>query len=292
MDKIVPNLWYDEQAGEAAEFYARALGKSAVTGRTKLSETPGGDAEIVEADLRGSEFVLLSAGPAFQFNPSISFLVPCGSVEEVDLIHERLGIPGRELMQLGSYPFAERYVWLVDRYGVSWQLIHRTGFDDDGKIVPTLMFTGPVYGRAEEAAGYYSTIFANSRVGEPVRYGPGAEPDAENAVKHLSFSLEGRRFAVMDSAYNDALSFNEAVSFIVKCDDQDEIDYYWDTLSAVPEAERCGWLKDRYGVSWQIVPRELEQLMRDSPPEKSKKVTKALHGMKRLDIAALRKAAL
>jgi len=291
MDKIVPNLWYDKEAGEAAEFYALAFGKSAVKGRKKLADTPGGDAEIVEAEFRGSEFILLSAGPFFKFNPSISFLVPCGSAGEVDRLHGKLGIPGSELMPLGSYPFAERYVWLIDRYGVSWQFIHRAGFGDHGKIVPTLMFTGPVYGRAEEAVGYYSTIFANSHAGEVVRYGSGAEPDAADAVKHLSFSLEGRNFAVMDSAHGRGFSFNEAVSFMVKCDAQDEIDYYWDTLSAVPEAEQCGWLKDRFGVSWQIVPRELERLMREAPPDKAKKVTEVMFGMKRLDIAVLRKAA-
>ena len=108
------------------------------------------------------------------------------------------------------------------------------------------MFVGEVAGRAEEAINLYMSVFDDSKMGIIQRYGPGQEPDREGSVMNDDFMLASQWFAAMDSAYRHEFAFNEAISLLVNCDNQQEIDYYWDKLTAVPEAEQCGWLKDRF----------------------------------------------
>jgi predicted 3-demethylubiquinone-9 3-methyltransferase (glyoxalase superfamily) len=122
------------------------------------------------------------------------------------------------------------------------------------------------------------------------RYGTDEEPDAEGTVKHAGFTLFGREFAAMDSARVHDITFNEAISFVVHCDNQEEIDHYWEKLSAHPEAEQCGWLKDKYGLSWQIVPAILDEMLGDRDRNRSARVTEAFLTMKKLDIGELENA--
>ena len=126
--------------------------------------------------------------------------------------------------------------------------------------------------------------------GDVHRYGMDESPDAEGTVKHATFRLEGQEFAAMDSARAHGFTFNEAISFIVSCDSQEEIDHYWSSLSAVPEAEQCGWLKDRYGLSWQVVPSSMDEMLHAGTKEQIERVTEAFLKMKKFDIAALEKA--
>jgi predicted 3-demethylubiquinone-9 3-methyltransferase (glyoxalase superfamily) len=158
------------------------------------------------------------------------------------------------------------------------------------RIIPTLMFVGAQYGEAEDAINFYTSVFHNARVGDIVRYGKGEAPDREGTVKHAAFTLEGQEFAAMDSARAHNFSFNEAISFMVYCNTQAEIDYYWEKLSAVPEAEQCGWLKDRYGLSWQVVPTAMDEMLRSPDEKKVARVTEAFLQMKKFDLAALQKA--
>jgi predicted 3-demethylubiquinone-9 3-methyltransferase (glyoxalase superfamily) len=134
------------------------------------------------------------------------------------------------------------------------------------------MFVGKQYGKAEEAINFYASVFEDARVGDILRYSKGEEPDKEGTVKHASFMLEGQEFAAMDSAREHNFAFNEAISFIVHCETQKEIDYYWEKLSAYPEAEQCGWLKDKYGLPWQIVPNLMDKMLNDEAPGKRLKV--------------------
>jgi predicted 3-demethylubiquinone-9 3-methyltransferase (glyoxalase superfamily) len=158
------------------------------------------------------------------------------------------------------------------------------------KITPTAMFTGKVAGKAEEAINFYVSVFRNSTVGEIMRYAKGEEPDREGTIKHASYTLEGQNFAAMDSAFPHNFAFNEAISFIVHCDNQAEIDYYWDRLTADSKAEVCGWLKDKYGFSWQIVPTAMDRMLRSKDEKAIARVTEAFLKMKKLDIAILEKA--
>jgi predicted 3-demethylubiquinone-9 3-methyltransferase (glyoxalase superfamily) len=288
--KITPHLWFDREAVEAAELYSSTFPDSRVTDVSTLHETPSGDTDIVSFELFGQPFMAISAGPLFKFTPAVSFLVRCRSREEVDAFWQRLAEGGTALMPLDSYPFSERYGWTEDRYGLSWQVMYAGDGPFEQRIVPTLMFAGEACGRAEEAIGFYTSVFPDSRVGAVVRYAGGEEPDREGTIKHAAFALSGHELAAMDSGRDHGFGFNEAISLMVGCDTQEEIDYYWERLSAVPEAEQCGWLKDRFGVSWQVVPSELGELLARGTEEQKARVTQAFLPMKKFDVAELRRA--
>ncbi len=288
--RITPHLWYDKEAREAAEFYTSVFKDSEIKDTTTLHNTPSGDTDIVTIDLLGQEFTLISAGPLFKFNSSVSFLVACSTKEEVDALWKELSNGGKALMDLGTYPFSERYGWTQDKYGLSWQLMFFGDRKIRQRIIPTLMFVGNVAGKAEEAINFYVSVFHNATVSDILRYGKGEEPDLEGTIKHASFTLEGQEFAGMDSAREHNFAFNEAISLIVHCETQEEIDYYWERLSADPKAEQCGWLKDKYGLSWQVVPNAMDEMMKDKDEKRMARVTEAFLKMKKFDIEALKEA--
>ncbi|OGO60678.1 MAG: hypothetical protein A2029_07785 [Chloroflexi bacterium RBG_19FT_COMBO_47_9] len=290
MQKIAPHLWFDKEAKEAADFYVSTFPKSMIKNTTMLHNTPSGSVDIVTFELIGLEFQAISAGPLFKFNPSISFHITCKTKEEVDTIWKSLSHGGQVLMELGAYPFSERYGWVQDKYGLSWQLIYSNRADIKQKITPVIMFTGGVCGEAEEAVNFWTSIFHESNVDTILHYGKGEEPDQEGTLKYAAFSLFSQEFGAMDSAHEHNFMFNEAISFIVKCNTQVEIDYYWNKLSAVPEAEQCGWLKDKYGLSWQVVPTNMDEMLRGDDREKIARVTRAFLVMKKFDIAKLQEA--
>jgi predicted 3-demethylubiquinone-9 3-methyltransferase (glyoxalase superfamily) len=304
VQKIVPHLWFDKEAKEAAEFYRSVFPDSKIMNISTLHDTPSGDVDTVWFELWGQKFMAISAGPLFRFNPSISFFVnfdpllfdPSPSREKdarakLDEVWEKLSEGGTVLMPLDRYPFSERYGWIEDRYGLSWQLIlNDPEGDPRPSIMPSLMFVGEQCGKAEEAMNFYLSVFKNSKQGLIARYPDGMEPDQEGTIMFADFMLENQWFAAMDSAQEHQFNFNEAISLMVYCDSQEEIDHYWEKLSAVPEAEQCGWLKDRYGVSWQIVPTAMDEMMSQGTPEQMGSVTEAFLKMKKFDIAALKRA--
>ena len=289
-NQIRPYLWFDTQAREAVGFYVETFPESRITNTTTIHDTPSGDSEIVSFELLGQDFMAISAGPLFKFTPAVSFLVSCATRDEVDQLWTRLAAGGQALMPLDSYPFSDRFGWTNDRYGLSWQVMLARAPEISQRIAPALMFVGDSCGRAEEAVEMYTSIFPGSALGEMTRYGPGEEPDREGTLKHCDFALGGQRFAAMDSAGPHEFTFNEAVSFLVDCADQTEIDRYWEALSAVPEAEQCGWVKDRFGVSWQIVPAVMDSMMSNGSPEQIARVTQAFLKMKKFDVADLQRA--
>ncbi|MDP3963341.1 MAG: VOC family protein [bacterium] len=289
--KITPHLWFDAQAKEAAEFYVSIFPGSKVKNIATLHDTPSGDVDVVSFDLVGQPFMAISAGPYFKFNPSVSFLVICKTKEEVDALWAKLS-KGAILMELGEYPFSKRYGWTEDNYGLSWQIM----LADEHHyfkhtITPTLLFVGDVCGKAEEAMNFYASVFPDSKAGDMARYPAGMDPEKEGTVMHGAVDLAGQEFFAMDSAREHKFAFNEAISFMVNCEDQKEIDYYWEKLSAVPEAEQCGWIKDKYGLSWQIVPAAMSEIMGTKDEEKRARVTRAFLKMKKFDIAELMRAA-
>jgi predicted 3-demethylubiquinone-9 3-methyltransferase (glyoxalase superfamily) len=288
MQRIVPFLWFDREAANAAEFYVGTFPQSTITSTTITPETPSGRVEIVSLKLYDQEFQFMSAGPMFKFTPALSFLVSCDSKEEVDGLWEKLKAGGKARMPLGEYPFSKRYGWIEDSYGISWQLMYTEGRRGASRITPTMMFVGDNCGKAEEAAKFYASVFHDSALGQVNRYGPNMEPNSPELVSQLGFRLEGQGFAAMDSAFKHDFSFTEAISLLIYCDTQDEVDHYWNALSAAPEAEQCGWLKDRYGLSWQVVPRVLPLLMQDKDPEIRSGVTSRMLKMKKLVISELK----
>ncbi len=297
MQKITPHLWFDKEAREAAEFYTSLFPDSKVTHITALHDTPSGDTDIVSFELAGQSFMAISAGPLFKFNPSVSFFVNFDPSRDkdarnnLDRMWEKLSEGGSALMPLDKYPFSEHYGWVQDKYGLTWQLILTNPEGEERPfIIPSLLFVGEVAGRAEEAINHYLSIFKNSKMGALARYGAGQEPDKEGTVMFADFMLEGQWFAAMDSAQEHNFAFNEAISLLVECENQEEIDYFWERLSAVPEAEQCGWLKDKFGLSWQISPAALDEMMTNGTPEQIDRVTQAFLPMKKFNIAELQKA--
>lgn len=297
MQKIVPHVWFDKEAREAAEFYVSLFPQSKIMNATTLHDTPSGDSESILFNLSGYECMAISAGPYFKTNPSVSFMVNFdpsrddNAREHLDTLWNALSDGGTALMPLGEYPFSKHYGWIQDKYGVSWQLI-LTNPDGEERpfIIPSLLFVGDVAGKAEEATDFYLSIFKNSRRGALARYPAGMEPDKEGTIMFTDYQLENQWFIAMDSAHKHEFAFNEGISFIVRCDDQDEIDYYWNALSAVPESEQCGWLKDTYGFSWQIVPTRMDEMMATGTPEQIARVTQAFLQRKKFDIAQLEAA--
>ena len=237
MQKISPHLWFDSKAKEAAEFYTALFPNSEITNITTLHDTPSGDSDIVSFNLSGYPFMAISAGPLFKLNPSISFMInfdPSKDKEAKTRLEEmwaKLLEGGHTLMEIGEYPFSKRYGWVQDKYGLTWQLM---------LINPSLLFVGDKSGKAKEATDYYLKVFKNSKRGAMSLYPAGMEPDKEGTIMFTDIKLENQWFAAMDSAQKHDFAFNEAISLMVQCDSQEEIDYYWGLLSAVHEAEQCG----------------------------------------------------
>ncbi|MCR2800453.1 MULTISPECIES: VOC family protein [unclassified Microbacterium] len=281
MQRIVPNLWFDHNAAEAAEFYTSAFpgATSTVTARYPNEGLPGFQSDFagaeltVDVEIDGYRLSFINAGPEFRPNPSVSFMLNFDRMlfggdanvarERLDALWERLVDGGEVMMELAAYPYSPRYGWVQDRYGVSWQLI----LDEDGDeprpfLMPSLMFGGDAQNRAREAVEYYTSLFEGSRIGTIAEYPEQAGPAPAGAIMFCDFQLEGQWFTAMDSAVPQDSSFTCGVSLEVSCPDQAEIDRLWSALSAVPEAEQCGWLADRFGLSWQIVPENMGELMR------------------------------
>lgn len=293
MQKIIPYLWFDNQAEEAVNFYVAAFGEAEVGSVSRYEEEnaevsgrPAESVMTVEFRLKGRDFVALNGGPYFKFSPATSFFVNCSTRDEVDRLWEKLAEGGSVLMGLDKYPFSERYGWIQDKYGVSWQL---NLAPREQKIAVCLMFVGRQCGKSEEAMHMYTSLFKDSAIKEIARYDAG-DYDKEGLIKHAVFTLEDEEFMAMDSSLEHLFTFTPAISLLVNCRTQEEVDKLWEKFSDGGEIEQCGWLKDRFGVSWQIVPTVLGKLLSDPDPVKSRQVMKAMLQMKKLDIKGLTEA--
>lgn len=277
--KITPNLWFEGNAEEAVEFYVSSFPGSKIGSRSYYPKSAEEGLADFQLDLAGKVltidfelgqlgFTAINAGPEFKVNPSISFMLNFDPLtddkaeEHLDELWHKLSQGGQVLMPLEAYPFSKRYGWVKDRYGVTWQLILT---DPEGEprpfIIPSLLFTKKNTNRAEEAINYYVSIFEDSKVGDLAYYPEGTGPAKKGALGFGDFMLADQWFAAMDSGVEHDFMFNEGVSLSVACKDQEEIDTYWAKLSSDPQFEQCGWCKDKFGVSWQIVPENMEELM-------------------------------
>ena len=272
--QIHPCLWFDGQAKAAADLYCSLFKNSRITADTPI---------VVTFELNGNKFMGLNGGPQFKINPSISLFVVCESPEETNALWEKLMEGGKALMPLDKYDWSERYGWLQDRFGLTWQisLIGNTAIKQ--KIRPCMLFTSDHFGMAEEAIRFYTSVFDHSSTELLMHYQAGAENAGK--VLYSEFKLDHQNMIAMDGPGVHDYTFSEGVSFVVECESQKEIDYYWDRLTEGGQESMCGWLKDKFGVSWQIVPAILGKLMSD--PEKGPKVMQAFLKMKKFDIETL-----
>jgi predicted 3-demethylubiquinone-9 3-methyltransferase (glyoxalase superfamily) len=288
MQKITPHLWYDREAKEAAEFYCSLFPDSKITNIKTLHNTPSGDADIVSFELYGQKFMAISAGPFFKLNESISMFAYCESDEGIEKVYNKLSEGGKVVFPLDKYDWSPKYAWVVDKFGLSWQLDVEK-INHQQKILPALLFVNDKVLKVKEAAEFYCSIFPNSKLMMEFPYDKSAGlPDG--SLLFAQFKLSDYLINAMSGQGEHKFDFNEAISFIVNCDTQDEIDYYWEKLSAVPEAEQCGWCKDKFGVSWQIAPAILGKMMNKGTREQIDRLTQTFLPMKKFNIADLEKA--
>jgi predicted 3-demethylubiquinone-9 3-methyltransferase (glyoxalase superfamily) len=292
MRKIIPNLWFNGDAKQAVGFYVSVFPGASVisTSHYPKSKDEGladfqldmaGKELTIDFEIMGFRFVAINAGPEFAPNPSISFFITLDSKEDIDELWRKLADGGKELMALTKYPFSEYYGWVQDRYGVSWQLIlNKPEGQWRPEVMPSLLFTQDQNGKAEEAIAFYTSVFKNSETGQLVRRTEDDPMAKAGTLAFGDFRLEDTWIAAMDGGVGHDFAFNEGVSLSISCEDQNEIDHYWEELTADGGEESvCGWLKDKYGVSWQVAPADMEELM------KRPDAFKTMMGQKRIIIA-------
>jgi predicted 3-demethylubiquinone-9 3-methyltransferase (glyoxalase superfamily) len=294
-DPLVPCLWFDDQAEAAARFYTQTFPNGRVTAVSHYPQSgdnpsgkPSGSVLTVELEIAGQRFTALNGGAQFSINPSISFFVYVDTAAEADSLFEKLAQGGEVLMPLGEYPWSERYGWAKDRFGVSWQVISGPRPSGSARIAPCLMFTGARHGQAEAALTAYARIFRDACVEALERYAASEGP--EGSVKHGRLAIGTQTLIAMDSHGDHGFAFNEAVSLQVMCEDQAELDRFWAALSEGGEQGPCGWLKDRFGVSWQVVPSRIAEWMASTDTAARDRAFQAVMGMRKLDIAAIQAA--
>jgi predicted 3-demethylubiquinone-9 3-methyltransferase (glyoxalase superfamily) len=274
-DKIYPCLWFDGQAKAAADFYCSIFPNSKITVESPM---------VVKFEIEGKTIMGLNGGPMFKINPSISLFVTCQSNEEIENIWNQLKSGGSIMMPLDKYPWSEKYGWLVDKFGMTWQLMLGELSPGAQKIAISFLFVGNQYGKAQQAIKHYTSIFHDSNIHRLEIYKEGEE-QPEGNLKFGHFSLDDISFYAMDGIGEHKFQFNEGVSLVVECETQDEIDNYWKELTKEGTEVQCGWLKDKFGVSWQIVPAILDKIMSD--PERAERVMQKVMTMKKLDIKTL-----
>lgn len=296
MQRIVPTIWLNDTAEDTVNFYEEVFG--AVPTRTDYYTEAGkqqhghnpGDIVTIEFEIEGFRMIALNGGTYFSPNPSVSFTLTRSTTEAVDALWDALSTDdSKVLMPLEEYPFSKRYGWIQDKFGVSWQIMVSAD-QTQTPPTPSLLFVGDQVGNAEPAMNFYASIFPDSTAPEIFRYPAGSDPDKEGTVSYGEQLLFGQKLIAMDSAANHQFQFSEGISLLIECADQAEIDAYWDALSAVPESEQCGWLKDKFGVSWQIVPTVLNDMLADGSNEQIERVTAAYMDMGKFDIAKLQAA--
>lgn len=276
-NKLYPCLWFDGKGKEAAEFYCSIFEDSKITTDTPM---------VVNFELCGKKFMGLNGGPMFTITPSISMFVTCNN-DEIETYWNKLSEDGTTMMPLDKYPWAEKYGWIKDKFGMTWQLMTGDANQTGQKINTAFLFTNEQFGKAKDAFSFYTSIFPNSKIHHQELYAAG-EPAPEGYLKFGHFTLHNEIFSAMDGPGTHAFNFSEGLSIVVQCETQDEIDNYWEKLTAGGEESRCGWLKDKFGVSWQIIPSVLGKLMTD--PEKSQQVMQVVMRSVKFNITELENA--
>jgi len=282
-NNIFPCLWYDGDAKESAEFYCKIFdGK--ITADTPV---------VLNVELFGQKLMLLNGGPHFEKNACVSFMVMCEAEDEVQKYWNQLEDGGIVLMALDSYPWSKKYGWIRDKFGVTWQL-YLGEKKSEQRIIPTLMFIHQNNGKALEAMELYTKIFPNSKIESVLKYGEGVNDENHEVpenVQNAHFEIDGYSMFCMDNSYDHKFDFNEGISMVIMTENQEETDHLWSSLTADGGRESmCGWLKDKFGMSWQIVPKRLIELMGDSDQQKAQNVVQAMMKMQKIVIKDLEEA--
>ncbi|TDS11930.1 VOC family protein [Sphingobacterium paludis] len=268
---IYPAIWFRNAAKEAFQDYVSIFPDS------QIIES---NAVVISTKLNGVPFIGINGGPYFTPNPAISFMVICETEEEIDRLWEMFLDDGEVLVPLDNYAWSPYYGWINDKNKVSWQLYLGSLEEVNNQvIVPTLLFCGPQQGKCEEAIAFYKSVFRDFTEQSSISYPDG---DRQGQILQAQFVVNGFTFIAADNPDSKPFSFNEALSLVIPCEDQKEIDYYWAAMTKNGEESRCGWCKDPFGVSWQIVPHNIDELLRLNPA-----ANKSLMRMNKINIADL-----
>ena len=296
MQKIIPFLWYDNNAEEAVNFYTSVFDNSKILSITRYNEDSAkaagqkaDSAMTIGFQLEGQNFTALNGGPHFKLNQSTSFFVYCESDEKIENVFKKLSKGGQVIFPLDKYDWSPKYAWIIDKFGLSWQL-DVDKINNPQKILPAFLFVNDKVLKVKEAVNYYSTVFPDSKIMMEWPYDKAAGlPDG--TLLFAQFKLSDYLFNAMSGMGEHKFDFNEAFSFVVNCKNQEEVDYYWNKLTSDGGMEsQCSWLKDKFGISWQIVPTRLIELLGDPDPVKSQKVMMAMLQMKKIIITDLEDA--
>lgn len=250
---IYPALWFDNQALEAFEFYCSVFPNSIVLEHNQT---------VVKASLSNQCFIGINGGPYFLPNPAISFTVICDSREEINALWQKLILGGASIIDLGHYSWNAYYGWVQDQFGYTWQLQLGNGSKTQQHILPNLLFCGMHQNQCSQALQYYQKIFPEFQRHQLLRYPSG---DLEGKIQNSIFSLNHLKFIAKDSPHRHIFDFNESVSFVIPCKTQQEIDYYWNYFTEHGSESWCGWCKDVFGISWQVIPNNLAQILATHP---------------------------
>ncbi|MBK9270251.1 MAG: VOC family protein [Saprospiraceae bacterium] len=272
--KIYPCLWFDQNASEAANYYCRIFPESSVLHRNEWAYT---------LQLNGTQFMLLNGGPKYRVNSAVSYFIHCGSEAEILRYYDEFSSQGQILMPLDQYSWSPKYAWVMDRFGVHWQL-DIEDIRSSQKLVPCLLFTHEKMNEVKNAVHFYTSIFGQSKVLMQAPWPPEANMPTDSLV-FAQFKIGDIIMNAMSSNLNHDFDFTPGNSMVVECKDQMEIDHYWDQLGDGGRYDMCGWLTDRYGLSWQIVPAILPELMSD--PMKGPRVVERFLKMQKFDLQAL-----
>lgn len=293
MQRIVPNIWCQGNANEVCHFYASVFPTTQMDvvasypeeNLPDFQQALAGQPLVVDVTISDYRLRLINAGGEFRPTPAISFILNIDPKtfdgdeavmrESIATMWDALADGGQVRMALGEYPHSKLYGWVEDRFGVNWQLMLTDPASEPRPFVtPQLLFTGES-AQAQQAMDLYQGLFPNSSPGMVMPHGDGS------GVMFAEFTLDGQWFSAMDGGPIHDFTFSPGLSLEVDCKDQDEIDTLWDALSSVAEAEQCGWLVDRFGVSWQIVPETMGELMQHPG------AYQRMLGMKKIVIAEL-----
>lgn len=224
---ITPCLWFDGNAKEAAELYTSVFPGSEIKNISyfgkegqEIHKQEEGKVLTVSFTLCSQPFTILNGGSLYKLNPSVSLYAACEKAEDVDFIYNKLADDGMVMMPLDRYAWSERYAWISDRFGVSWQIA--LDVVTSQKITPAFLFMGSHHPQADQAIEFYTSVFPGSDVGSILRYQKGGS-EPEGSVQHGQFSLNGNGFMIMGNSMQHAFDFTEAFSFQFFCDSQEEI---------------------------------------------------------------------
>lgn len=276
-NSITTCIWCNGNAKEMAKYYCAIFPDARFDTQNDVVST---------FRIGGSSLMTLNGGPQFKPNPSVSFYVTIENEEDLRYVWNGLSLDGKTMMPLDQYPWSPLYGWVQDQFGVSWQLTLGKISEVGKGVVPFLMFSDKQQGKAEEAITFYQSLMPPEKTPMIVRYEPG-QVKIDATVVHSRFYIGQNLFMAIDGGMPQPFNFDEGVSFVIHCNSQEEVDYYWDKITAKGKEGMCGWCSDEFGVAWQVVPVQLVQLLKN--PDVAPKVFPNLMKMQKIVIDALDK---